>query len=162
MHGIQAIQAALKSTATLPGMYLSDLSDADLLVRPVPSANHIAWQLGHLIEAEAHLTKMMVPDAKYPELPKGFGEQHNKEGSKRDTGFLTKAEYLGIFAKAREATIAAVDQLTDADLDKPVTGPMAQHAPTWGVLLLLVSNHTLMHAGQFTVVRRKLAKPVMF
>jgi DinB superfamily len=162
MHGIQAVQAALKSTATLPGMYLSDLSDADLLVRPVPNANHIAWQLGHLIDAEAHLTKMILPNAKYPELPKGFGEQHSKEGSKRDTGFLTKAEYLGMFAKARESTMAAVGGLTDADLDKPVSGSMAQFAPTWGILLILVSNHVLMHAGQFTVVRRKLGKPIVF
>ena len=35
-------------------------------------------------------------------------------------------------------------------------------APTLGALLLLQSNHTLMHAGQFTVVRRKLGKPVLF
>ena len=31
---------------------LSDLSDADLLVRPSPAANHLAWQLGHLISSE--------------------------------------------------------------------------------------------------------------
>ena len=38
MKGTQAIQAALKSTADLPGWYLSDLSDADLLVRPAADA----------------------------------------------------------------------------------------------------------------------------
>jgi DinB superfamily len=162
MHGTQAVLTALKSTADFPNMYLSDMSDADFLVRPAPTANHIAWQMGHLIEAECHLTKMILADAKYPELPKGFSEQHNKEASKRDSGFLTKAEYLGLFAKSREATIAAVAKLTDADLDKPVTGNMAKFAPNWGSLLLLVSNHVLMHAGQFTVVRRKLGKPVVF
>ena len=72
MHGIQAIQATLKSTAGLPGWYLSDLSDADLLVRPTPGANHIAWQFGHLIESEPHLLKIILPDAKMPELPAGF------------------------------------------------------------------------------------------
>jgi len=35
-------------------------------------------------------------------------------------------------------------------------------APKLVNLLLLVSNHTTMHAGQFTVVRRKLGKPVLF
>ena len=29
--------------------YVQDLADADLLLRPVPGINHIAWQLGHLI-----------------------------------------------------------------------------------------------------------------
>ena len=39
---------------------------------------------------------------------------------------------------------------------------MAQMAPTLGALLLLNANHVMMHAGQFTVVRRKLGKPVLF
>jgi len=162
MNGIQAVQTALKSTADLPGMYLSDLSDADLLVRPVPNANHIAWQLGHLIDSECHLTTEVLKGAKYPELPKRFQEQYTKEGSKKDTGFLGKKDYLGLFAKTRQATVEAVGKLTEADLDKPTSGPMAQYAPTWGALLLLVSNHTLMHAGQFTAVRRKLGKPIVF
>jgi hypothetical protein len=163
MNGIQAIQAALRSTADLPSWYLSDLSDADLLVRPLPNANHIAWQLGHLIDAECQLTNDILPGAQYPELPKGFKEQHsNKEGTKLDKGFMGKSDYLGLFTKVRNATIEAAGKLTEADLDKPTKGPMAQFAPTYGALLLLVSNHTLMHVGQFTAVRRKLGKPVLF
>ena len=49
-----------------------------------------------------------------------------------------------------------------ADLDKPTPGEMAKYAPTVGALFLLTSNHVMMHAGQFTVVRRKLGKPVLF
>jgi hypothetical protein len=162
MQGTQAVIAALNSTTGLPGWYLSDLSDADLLVRPTANANHIAWQLGHLIDAEPHLVKMILPDAKYPELPAGFSEKHNKEGSKSDTGFLNKSAYLDLFAKTREATLAAVAKLSDADLDKPTSGNMAKFAPNWATLLILTSNHVLMHAGQFTVVRRKLGKPVIF
>jgi hypothetical protein len=163
MNGIQAIQTALRSTAELPAMYISDLSDADILVRPLPNANHIAWQLGHLIDAEVQLTNDILKNAKYPEMPKGFKEQHSgKEGSKLDSGFMGKGDYLGLFAKVRNATIEAVGKLTEADLDRPTTGRMAQFAPNWGALLLLVSNHTLMHAGQFTAVRRKLGKPVIF
>ena len=62
----------------------------------------------------------------------------------------------------RGATLALVDVLSEADLDSPSTGNIAKFAPTYGALLLLVSNHTLMHTGQFTVVRRKLGKPVLF
>jgi hypothetical protein len=39
---------------------------------------------------------------------------------------------------------------------------MAAFAPTLGHIFLLVANHTLMHAGQITVVRRLLGKPVLF
>ncbi|MCI0462717.1 MAG: DinB family protein [Gemmataceae bacterium] len=164
MNGREAIQSALTSTRDLLGWYVSDLSDADLLVRPAPSANHIAWQLGHLVTAESGLIKPELPDIPYPELPAGFLERHaNKNASIESTeGFGTRAEYLDLFTKARNATIAAVGKLSDSDLDRPTKGPMAKFAPTLGQLFLLVANHTLMHAGQFTVLRRKLGKPVLF
>ena len=34
-------------------------------------------------------------------------------------GYLKKAEYLELFNKVRGITIAAVERLSDADLDKP-------------------------------------------
>ncbi len=141
---------------------LADLSDADLLVRPVPGANHIAWQFGHLIVSEMHMVSECVPGAKYPELPAGFAEQHKKEKSTSDTGFGTKAQYLELFTKVRAATAAAIMNINDADLDKATTGNMAKFVPTIGALLSIAGSHPLMHAGQFSVVRRKLGKPVLF
>ena len=163
MNAKDAIRTALVSTQKVMSMYLSDLSDADLLVRPVPSANHIAWQLGHLIRSEVSMGKMNPSDA-YPELPAGFVEQHGPEKAALDPprGFGTKAEYLGLFNKVREATLANLNRLSDADLDRKTEGRMADFAPTHGALYVLTANHTMMHAGQFTVVRRKLGKPVLF
>ena len=56
---------------------LSDLTDADLLTRPTPDANHIAWQFGHLIASEVGLVSTAIPTAAY-RLPPGFKEQHSK------------------------------------------------------------------------------------
>jgi hypothetical protein len=164
VNGKEAIQSALTSTRDLLNWYVSDFSDADLLVRPVPGANHTAWQLGHLVNAEAGLLGPDLPEAVYPELPAGFGERHaNKRAADDDTaGLRTRAEYLDLFNKGRAATLAALQKLSDADLNRPTEGSMAKFAPTLGALLLLVSNHVLMHAGQFSVVRRKLGKPVLF
>jgi hypothetical protein len=163
MTAKDALKTALASTQQVLSWYLSDLSDADLLVRPAPTANHIAWQLGHLIHAEVFLLSQL-PGAVYPELPAGFSDQHDKvtAGQESAQGFGTREQYLGLFNKVREATLANVGKLADADLDRPTQGRMAQFAPTLGALILLQSNHTLMHAGQFTVVRRKLGKPVLF
>ena len=161
MKAQDAIRTALTSTQQMLGMFVQDLSDADLLVRPAPNANHIAWQLGHLISSEARMGRNL-PGAAYPELPAGFAERHNKDAAGKDAGFGTKAEYLGLFNKVRQATIDAVAKLSEADLDKPTNGPVAQMAPTLGALLLLNANHAMMHAGQFSVVRRKLGKPVLF
>jgi hypothetical protein len=159
MNATTSIRKALESTQHVLTMFLADLSDADLLVRPVPGANTIAWQLGHLIASESMAAKH-IPAAKYPELPAGFADRHNNKRAGDDgPGLATRTAYLDLFAKARAATLAAVDGLSEADLDKP-TG--WEFAPTLGQLLLLICNHTMMHAGQFSVVRRKLGKPVLF
>ena len=164
MNASSAIQTALAGTQNILNMYVADLSDADLLVRPAPGANHIAWQLGHLTAAEVLLAGPQLPSVEYPALSPGFQEQYSKKGASDDAPmhFLAKAEYLKMFNEVRDITKAAVVKLSDKDLDRPTTGNMAQFAPTIGALFLLVSNHTLMHAGQFTVVRRKLGKPVLF
>jgi hypothetical protein len=164
MQGVEAIRTALNSTRHIVTWFLSDLSDADLLVRPTPGANHIAWQIGHLIASERDFIAKEFPGAAAPELPAGFAKQHGKETQLQDPpkGFGSKDEYVDLFGKVRGATLAALGGLSDADLDRPTTGPMASFAPTLGALLLLVSNHSLMHGGQFSVVRRKLGKPVLF
>jgi hypothetical protein len=161
MKANEAIRTALKSTSDMLNMFLADLSDADLLVRPVPNANHIAWQIGHLISSEIGLADMAGFKSKYPELPAGFPERHNKNTANSDTGFGTKAEYLGLYKKVRDTSIALVTSLSETDLDKPTTGRMAEVAPTAGAVFLLMANHTTMHSGQFSVIRRKLGKPVL-
>jgi hypothetical protein len=164
MNAKEAVKIALTSTQYLLNRYVSDLSDADILVRPVPNANHIAWQLGQLIWAEAEMMKAELPTAAFPELPAGFKKQHDKDTAAMEPpkGFRTKHEYMDLFGKVRGATIAALDQISDADLDKPTSGPMAKYAPKLADMLQMQANHVMMHAGQFTVVRRKLGKPVLF
>ncbi len=163
MNARDAIKIALTSTQGLLPQYLNDLSDEDLLVRPVPAANHIAWQLGHLIATEAMMGDL-IPGARYPELPAGLKSQMDGKSAKTPPpgGYLKKAEYVDWFNKVRSATVASVERLTDADLDKPTPGDFAQWAPTIGALLMLTATHTMMHGGQFTVVRRALNKPVLF
>src|SRR5260370_22700339 len=112
MNAKDAIQIALTGTQHMVPMYLEDMSDADILLRPVPNANHIAWQLGHLIASECRLGQRL-PGSTYPELPAGFSEQHTKDTSKIDPpkGFGTKAQYLALFNKVREATLANLEPL---------------------------------------------------
>jgi len=162
--GKDALKNALTSTQGYLAMYLGDFTDAELLVRPVPGANHIAWQLGHVILGEIGMVGSQLPDTKFPELPAGFAEAHDAKNATGDgpEGFLTKAEYLALFDQARAATLAALATLTDADLDRPTTGSVTAYAPTFCALFQIASDHTMMHAGQFTVVRRKLGKPIVF
>jgi hypothetical protein len=164
MQATDAIRTSLENTQKMLAWYLGDLSDADLVVRPTAGANHIAWQLGHLIVAERNLMSSELPDAAYPELPAGFAEKHGKETASQEppSGFATKAQYLDLFNRTRQATLNVLARLSDKDLDRPSKGRMAEFAPTLGTVFLLQCDHTMMHAGQFTVTRRKLGKPVLF
>ena len=161
MKAQDVIKNQLTSTQQILAMLVGDLSDADVLVRPVPGANTVAWQIGHLIVSEQGMGKESIPGVQYPELPAGFAEQHAMDKTAADpaSGFKTKAEYLDLFNKTRQATIAAAAKMSDTDLDKPTTGQMADFAPTAAHMIGLTASHTLMHAGQFSVLRRKLGKP---
>lgn len=142
--------------------YLSDLTDADLLRRAAPGMNHIAWQLGHLIASEQQM--MAGIGCSMPALPDGFVEAHTKETASSNDAkkFRTKAEYVELMGKMHAATLAAIDKLTDADMDKPTPDSMQSYAPRVAHLIVLIGSHEMMHSGQFVAVRRLLGKPAMF
>ena len=145
---------------------LGDFTDADLFVRPCPGANNAAWQLGHLVSAEASVVKNLAP-ALAVALPEGFNEKYNKEASKLDGAaafapFNSKARLLELFGKVRGGTVAWVSSLSNEQLDSPSPEKYQAWATTLGSLVSGQIGHTMMHIGQFQVIRRKLGKPVLF
>jgi hypothetical protein len=158
----QAILTNLQQSDAVVDAYLQDLAPQELLVRPVPGANHLAWQLGHLIASERYLVDKAVP-GKMPALPDGFAERHKKETSTLDgaESFLSKEEYLRLRKDVRASTLRVIEGLSSEDLDRPVQG-VPPFVKTIGEVLLLVGGHWLMHAGQWAVIRRKLGRPPLF
>ncbi len=141
--------------------YLSDLNDADLMVRSVPGANHIAWQLGHLVSSE----HQMMADAGFdmPDLPDGFAESHTPETSKSDDPgkFHTKDQYLQWMQQQRDATMSTLETIPEAGLDKQTPESMKEYAPNVAAVFNIIGIHAMMHGAQFVPVRRKLGKPVL-
>jgi pyruvate-formate lyase len=162
-----SIASQIKNELQLPTFvaqgYLQDLTDEDLLRRPVENANHIAWQLGHLITSENNLNNMVCPDS-MPALPEGFAEKHAKEtaSSNDPAGFCTKDEYLQLIAEQRAGTMALLDTLSDEDLEKPAPEKIQMFGATVGAVIAGQSAHWMMHAGQWVIVRRQLGKEAMF
>jgi uncharacterized damage-inducible protein DinB len=157
---------AIRGTAEISSMvlksYLGDLSDADLMQRPGPGCNHLAWQLGHLVSSECGLLEAIQPGSA-PELPEGFAAQHSKEaiGVDDPSKFCTKQEYLALMDKVQAASLATLEKVSDSELDRPSPEQFRQMFPTVGHIYLLIATHQLMHAGQFVPVRRALGKPVV-
>ncbi len=162
MNTCEALKIGIVGSESIAKLYLSDLTDAELLVRPVRGANHIAWQLGHLLSAEHNMMEMIRPDS-MPELPAGFVEAHQKEASFSDDprAFLTKPEYLDILKKQRAGTLSLLDTIGDAELDQPAPEPLRHFLKTVGQVFSMQGTHWVMHAGQWAIVRRKVGKPVL-
>jgi len=163
MNAREAIKLNLDLSKMIIESYLADLTDADLLVRPVPGANHIAWQLGHLISAENEMIGAVCPGS-MPALPEGFRERYTADTSKLDSAgaFHVKSVYLDLFAQQRAATERALAALGDADLDKPSPEKMQSYTKNVGDVFSLQGTHGVMHAGQWAVIRRKLGRKPLF
>jgi hypothetical protein len=160
MDSRQAIQLNLDMSAYVASAYLADLTDADLLHRPCPGANHIAWQLGHLIVAEHDLIDKVCPGT-MPALPAGFRERYTKEtaGSESPSQFDTKADLMKAFETQRAGTLKNLSNQKDSDFDRD-TG--VDYAPTVGSMFSLQGSHWMMHGGQWAVIRRQLGRPPLF
>ncbi len=160
----QMLAEVFASNLELLKRTLADFSEADMLCRPAPKANHALWQLGHLVNSETKMLGAIAPGMA-PALPgdfnKTFGHDRTDCNDAAKFGF-SKDQLLEMFGKARQATIAWVKTARLPELDKPSPEPVRSFAPTLGHLAMAVVGHTTMHVGQFQVIRRALGKPVLF
>ena len=62
MTAKDALRLTINMGRLISTSYLADLTDAELLHRPHPDANHINWQLGHLIKSEHGLINQAIPN----------------------------------------------------------------------------------------------------
>jgi hypothetical protein len=155
------IRETIEVAAFVTRQYLADLTDTDLLVRPVAAANHVAWQLGHLIVS--HHEMLSEVGVRLSPLPPGFVENHTRAaaGSDEPAQFLTRDSYLALLDQVRQAALAALETMSDAQLAQPAPEKMRSYAPTIASVFNTVGTHEMMHTGQFAVLRRKLGKPIV-
>ncbi len=163
MQTKDAIRATMDLSSMVFKGYLNDLDDSQLLARPAEGCNHLAWQVGHLIASEVSLLDSICP-GKAAELPAGFAEAHSKEAAASDdpSKFQSKEQYLELMDQVRQATITALEEIPDAELDSPSPENLRSFCPTVGHTFVLIGTHPMMHAGQFVPVRRKFGKPILF
>lgn len=157
-----AILYNLQSSRFVMSSYLSDLSDEELLVRPVPAAHHAAWQLGHLILSEYQMARGIAPDV-HIDISSDFVTKHDKDAAARNdaSSFCSKDVYCTLMSRVREATVAALSGCSEDDLARPGPEAMRSYAPTCAAVFLAIANHEMMHAGQIAVLRRALGKPIV-
>ncbi|HUG18452.1 MAG TPA: DinB family protein [Planctomycetaceae bacterium] len=163
MNAVDSIKYTIKLTDMIVGMYLGDLTQDEMLVRPCEGGNHITWQLGHLLKSTVGISGDAMP-APLPALPDGFADKYTKETAASDNlaDFHTKDELMSLYATQRDALLAALETLSDADLERSVPDHWKQIGTTTGELNAFQPFHWMMHTGQWAIVRRKLGKPPLF
>lgn len=145
-------------TKGMIGMTLADFSDADMMFRPAPTANHAIWQIGHLANSVRGMVTGCDPGVAFPfEDDPRFGK--SKAPIDDASFFPTKAELLSRWDRAMDFAAAWVAKLGDADFAKPTPEKLQKFAPTVGSVAILLASHPFMHLGQFQVTRRALGKP---
>jgi hypothetical protein len=158
----QAIADGINMGKMVCMAYLGDLTDEEMMRRPHPQCNHINWQVGHLIASEHGMIEASVPGS-MPALPAGFEEKYAKDKSTSDkpSDFLPKQELMSIFETQRAATLAALEKLSDEQLEQPGPEAMRAYIPKVGSAFNMQASHWLMHCGQWVVVRRELGREIL-
>lgn len=160
-------QEAIKAASVVPSFlwkaYIDDLNDDEMMVRPVEGANHIKWQIGHLLVAQVGLVESVCP-GQMPALPDGFADRYTKETAASDdpAAFDSKEELIRIADEQSAAIAGIVDGLSDEDLEKPMPEKFQRFGPNVAHLFAFLPSHWTMHAGQWAIIRRKIGKPPLF
>ncbi|MCA9068152.1 MAG: DinB family protein [Planctomycetaceae bacterium] len=161
------VQDAIKAAGVVPGFlwkaYIEDLTDDDMMVRPVEGANHIKWQIGHILVSQVGLVEAVCP-GKMPALPEDFADAYTKETASSDdpSAFDSKEDLIRIADEQAAAINAIVDGLSDEELEKPMPEKFQRFGPDVAHLFAFLPSHWTMHAGQWAIIRRKLGKPPLF
>ncbi|WP_437204358.1 DinB family protein [Planctomicrobium sp. SH664] len=160
MHVRDALRTTIETAEMITQSSLKDLTDAELLHRPAPNANHIAWQVGHLVQSEWEFLNILAPGAA-PDLPAGFAQRYSKENAASDNpaDFDSKETLLALHAQLLAVGLNLLASEEPEQLDVP-TG--VNYAPTRGAMYSMLGVHWLMHSGQWTVIRRQLGRPPLF
>lgn len=163
MNAIDFIKASLNSSnGWIMGLAM-DIEDAPL-TRPTPNGgNHPLWCLGHLAFSEASMISSLCQGEPNPLAEWEGIFQMGTDVSDDASLYPTIDVVLGKLEEARAATLAYLDTLTDADLDKPshAEGEMKAWFGTIGQCLSSIPIHFTFHGGQIADARRAAGRGVL-
>jgi uncharacterized damage-inducible protein DinB len=149
---------SLKSSGMLVEMFCADLSSKELLHRPCVGANCAAWIVGHLIDSDYRVAKM-INSSNLPELPAGFGARFSRDARAASANeFGDTTILIPLFRECRGVFVSAAAALTDETLEAKLEKPNARFS-TIGEMVTFMAVHTAMHAGQISTIRRSLGRP---
>ena len=150
---------ALTASKQLLLRFVEDLTPAEYLHRPAPTVNCAAWLLGHLALTDRRVLGNVLGVTDLPPLPDGFERRFSRdEGCPQAEEFGDASVLPALFARHRDLLIETVKGLPAEALARPLPKPHPLF-DTAGGAVNFMALHTMMHAGQISVIRRSLGRP---
>lgn len=156
-----AIQQVEKARQYTTGL-VNDTDDDQWFEQPFEGANHIAWQVGHIVVAQYGLTLAAVR-GRHPEdaewLPKGYAKMFGRESTPQTelSGHPTPDELRAALDTVHDHVISGLQSVEpDVFDDKP-----EWEVPMCATKLEAVhfcALHEMVHAGQIGMLRRMLGR----
>ena len=159
MNTIEFIKLSLQGSSNWALGLINDMRDQPLAQPTSAGGNHPLWTIGHLVHSESNLLDgfMLGQPNRFPELENCAG---GSTPTNNADDYPSMEELLGKFEEIRAATVAHLETLTKADLDKRSHAPeeYAQFFGTVGQCFSAMSIHVAFHAGQIADARRAAGK----
>lgn len=146
----QAIWSALEFRRPMLLRNVEPLSDAQMLWRPGPERNSIAWQLWHIAEVEDNWVRSLVTRE-----PMRFPFGMDVRGAASDDQYPRKAQLLAYLDEVRQVSRRRLEAATAADFARPVEDPDFGKLTVLDVWAGVVTSFAW-HAGQVALTAKLL------
>ena len=159
------LSQGLKTADLVTRRYLEDFPTESWDLRPHPHCNHLNWQFGHLLLSEIELICGSLNQA--PPISTTLLAAYKKPSTTKPpltasdaaTDLLTPTQLWAYYDQVRASTLRLLEQTEALDLDQPAMPSVRAYCPTIADAFLQVSQHWLMHSGQWVVLRRIACLP---
>lgn len=163
MQTKQRLKKQLQAARDYSTKLLADFKSPEEWTRQVhPNANHALWFAGHMAVSDNFFISSVAPERtlKRPEFEKAFGTGSQPTSNPAD---YPRPEQVLEYMNERRATLLGIlDNLDEADLEKPLPKGTPDFLPDVGAVFETAVWHEGLHSGQLSVCRRAMGhKPVL-
>ena len=121
MTPTQRLLVQLKFSRTFCDLLLADFKTPEQWTHQVyPGTNHALWFIGHIANSDNAILGTMVPDKKVPRPAFAEKFRAGSTPTNNPADYPPPEEVQAFLRERREALLAEVAKLTDADLAKPI------------------------------------------
>jgi uncharacterized damage-inducible protein DinB len=132
------------------------LTQADTLIQPQPSGNCMNWVLGHTLENQVILLKLLGGETPIPETDLANYQRESASIRADGPGVLPIERLLEYHQQVQEALAARLTGMQDSDFAQEV--PFRERSTTLGWRVFFLYFHYTYHIGQLELLRQLAGK----